>query len=120
MPYSRWSYSIWYTFWKSAEPDLKFKLPTKTLKYAQTFEICDRYPYFISYGEIQQMNMKTIIQNVGKFYKKHDKNVSADELNELVDYLRQFEEEINDYFKWSNFFYYEWYLPIKNKLFKLK
>ena len=40
MSYSRWSTSVWYTFW-AVTTGLKYKWPTNELKRSQIFEICD-------------------------------------------------------------------------------
>lgn len=138
MAYSRFSNSIWYTFWRVDE-DLEFKLPTKKLKNQQVFEICDFPSYGITYEELKTKDWRTIIKEIKRYYKRpHQgqifdnfdidgeavykphtyptKNPTAKELNELVDYFKAFVEDVDDHFKFWNFIRYEWYYPIRNKV----
>jgi hypothetical protein len=116
MAYSRWSYSVWYTFWTSmASPEITFKLPTKKLKDAQSFEICDYPSYTISYGELKSKGLRRIIKEVESFYK--DKKITTfSDYTELRWYLIQFMDDIDEHFKWHNFFLHEWYYPIRNSI----
>ena len=127
MSYSRWSYSTWYTFWSALEEETvcEFKLPTKKLKYAQTFEICDFPSYYITYGKLMENGLFKTLDDVKKFYHQshseftdhtHAKNPTEDELAELGTYLLRFVEDVDEHFKWGNFFRYEWYYPLRNKM----
>jgi hypothetical protein len=114
MSYSRWSNSVWYTYWSDSSEGTKYRLPTKKLKYNQVFAICDFPSYNITYGDLMTKDLYTIIQEVREYYK--EKNPTNKELDELVDYLMRFVDDVNDHFKWKNFFMYEWYYPLRNKL----
>ena len=132
MSYSRWSNSVWYTFWSSiCSANMTYKLPTKSLKNKQCFEICDTPSYFISYGDIKHKGIDIIVSEVREFYSKDHfnittteeekplykaKNPTDDQMNELSGYLKEFEKDIDDHFKLGKFFKYEWYYPIRNKL----
>jgi hypothetical protein len=118
MSYSRWSYSIWYTFWSASSESTEFRLPTKKLKYNQVFEICDCPSYSITYGDLMTKDLNTILQEVKEVYK--DKDLTEDELFELSDYLIRFIDDVNYDFKWNMFFLYSWYYPIRNKLRRWK
>jgi len=130
MAYSRWSNSIWYTFWVAL--DMKYKLPTQSLKDEQLFEICDFPSYYVSYGSIKLKGIDGVLKEVKTFYSQNHsgtifdgfvdgkityketifeaKNHSDEEIEELRDYLKEFIEDVDKHFKWKNFFYSEWYL----------
>jgi hypothetical protein len=38
---------------------------------------------------------------------------SDEELGELKGYMLEFKEDMDNYFKWKNFFYMYWFIPIK-------
>lgn len=116
MSYSRWSNSVWYTFWTTDSDSMEYKFPTKKLKYNQIFQICDSPSYYITYGDLMTKDINSILQEVKELYK--DKKPTEDELYELSEYLMKFIDDINDHFKWYNFFLYEWYYPLRNKLRK--
>jgi hypothetical protein len=138
MAYSRWSNSIWYSFWVST--NLKYKLPTQKLKDEQLFEICDFPSYYVSYGSIKSEGIDEVLKKIKEFYSKdHNgsifdkyvdgkltykettfdaKNNTDEEIEELKDYLTQFINDVDKHFKWNNFFYYEWYLPFRHSLNK--
>lgn len=140
MAYSRWSTSVWYTFWTSSwSEEMNFKLPTKRLKKNQVFEICSFNPYYIRYDDLVRLGSDKITQLVEEHYKKesyHDiidgkdtngefiykktkingKLYSEEELGELKEYLNKFIKDVDDHFKWKNFFLYEWYYPMRNKI----
>ena len=129
MSYSRWSYSRWYTFWSSVYgTDMNFKLPTQELKNKQTFEICDLQTFYITYGEIKEKGFKKILKEVEDFYIKEHTDSSGEaykpkkpkkkEMSELYRYLELFVADVDEHFYWDNFFTYEWYYPIKNKIRK--
>ena len=113
MSYSRWSNSVWYTFWTSISEDTQFKLPTKRLKNNQVFEICDLQNYYISYRELDELGVDVVVDQVKKFYSKSN---SEEEFEELKGYLLAFMDDVDDHFKWKNFFKYEWYYPFRNKI----
>ena len=133
MSYSRWSNSVWYTFWSSSSPKGLFS------KEDQIFEICDSHSYFITYREIVQ-DVDKVLQQVKEFYgvdrpgqifdgideetglfKYTDwvypaKNPTDDELAELREYLLEFVADMDNYFKPLNWLKYEVYYPIRNKI----
>jgi len=108
MSYSRWSYSTWYTFWSSLEEETvcEFKFPTKKLKYVQTFEICDFPSYYITYGELMENGLFKTLDDVKKYYHQNH--------SKFTDH--RFIEDVDEHFKWGNFFRYEWYYPLRNKM----
>lgn len=132
MSYSRWSYSTWYTFWSWLGDDTvcEFKLPTKSLKDAQVFEICDFPSYYITYGELMSDGLYTILERVQAYYQQshikftdqvpYIKNPTKEEMDELGIYLLEFVRDVDEHFKWYNFFRYEWYYPLINKIANFK
>lgn len=139
MSYSRWGTSVWYTYWTSYSEETNFKLPTKRLKNNQVFEICDLNPYYVRYEELTRLGVDKIVQLVKEHYLKdyetnmfdgfdedkepiytkrviEGKEYTEEQLNELKGYLNQFIEDVDEHFKWKNFFRYEWYYPIRNKI----
>lgn len=130
MAYSRWGNSIWYTFWLTS--DMKYKLPTQKLKNEQLFEICDFPSYYVSYGSIKVKGIDVILSEIKEFYSEEHKglifdkfvdgkltyketvfegkNNTDEEIEELKKYLQDFINDVDEYFKWKNFFYCEWYL----------
>lgn len=124
MSYSRWSYSTWYTFWSWLGDDTvcEFKLPTKKLKYAQTFEICDFPSYYVTYGELVEGDLNDTLAKIQKFYQQpfstesEAKDPTDEEMQELAIYFLEFIRDVDEHFKWTNFFRYEWYYPIRNKI----
>ena len=133
MSYSRWSNSRWYTFWSSVgSADMEFKLPTRKLKYNQTFEICDIPSYFLTYEDIEVKGIKVILEEVKKLYSKDGilpeiikedriytykaNSPTWEELQELQDYIFEFKKDIDNHFKLINFIKYEWYYPLRNKI----
>lgn len=128
MAYSRWSNSIWYTFW-SWSGDTEFKFPTQKLKNAQTFEICDMVSYYVTYEELDELGVDIVIDQIRKHYSIvyavngsldketiFKKEFTEDDLEELKGYLWQFMDDIDKHFTWKEFFKYEWYYPIRNKI----
>ena len=126
MSYSRWSHSTWYTFWSGAGESTDYKLPTKSLKDAQVFEICDFPSYYITYGELMNDGLYTILERVQAYYRQshsrftdhipYIKSPTKEEMDELGSYLLEFVKDVDDHFKWYNFFRYEWYYPVRNKI----
>ena len=130
MAYSRWSNSIWYTFWVAS--DMKYKLPTQDLKNEQLFEICDFPSYYVSYGSLKIKGIDNTLKEVRAFYSQNHpgmifdglvngkithketifeaKNHSDEEIEELRGYLKKFIGDVDNYFKFWNFMYCEWYL----------
>ena len=122
MAYSRWSNSYWYTFWRTvSEAETRFKLPTNKLKRAQTFEICDSYPLFITYGELQDEGMASVLSRAKRHFKQihPNKPPTEEDLRELMDYIKEWERDVDGHFKLRTFIWLEWYLPIRNKLNRL-
>jgi len=138
MSYSRWSTSVWYTFW-AATTDLSYKWPTNELKRSQVFEICDMPSFRLTYGELQDKGMTNILEEINTFYNKdHSGNIFAGfvdgvatyehmnyvakepnilEMLELTEYIRRWEADVDEHFKFINFIKYEWYYPLKNKCY---
>ncbi len=133
MSYSRWSHSVWYTYWSSSSPGGFFS------KKDQIFEICDSHSYFITYREIVQ-DVDKVLQQVKEFYSVDRpgsifdhvdpetkelryidwiypaKNPTDEELAELKEYLLMFVADMDNYFKPLNWLKYEVYYPIRNKI----
>jgi hypothetical protein len=138
MSYSRWSTSVWYTFW-AATTDLKYKWPTNELKRSQVFEICDMPSFRLTYGELQDKGMYSVLEEIKAFYNKDHsgryllgfvdgvatyehtnyvaKEPNAKEILELIEYIRRWEVDVEEHFKFRNFIKYEWYYPLKNKCY---
>ena len=138
MSYSRWSTSVWYTFW-AATIDLSYKWPTNELKRSQVFEICDMPSFRLTYGELQDKGMTSILEEINTFYNKDHsgdiftgfvdgvatyehmnyvaKEPNAKEILELIEYIRRWEADVEEHFKFCNFIKYEWYYPLKNKCY---
>lgn len=134
MSYSRWSNSTWYTFWSAGSPEGFNK------KQEQIFEICDFPSYSVTYKQIKD-DIDKVIHDVNEFYsKEHEgeifdgikdgkvtyeptvwppKNPSDEELQELKEYMLQFVKDIDYHFKPLVYLKYEYYYPIRNKLYKL-
>lgn len=134
MSYSRWSNSTWYTFWSATSPKGFNKKPE------QIFEICDLPSYNVTYKQIKDDVDKTI-SNIKEFYsKEHEgeifdgikdgtfiykptiwppKNPSDEELQELKEYMLQFTKDVDYHFKPLVYLKYEYYYPIRNKLYNL-
>jgi hypothetical protein len=144
MSYSRWSTSVWYTYWTCFSEDCKFKLPTARLKNNQVFEICDfRKNIFFTYKEIAE-DVDACIEQVVEYYSKpfegkmlksidpdgeaayedvvHEPVIySQAELEELRGYMLDFKQDIDEHFRLKQFFLLEWYYPIRNSiLYKLE
>mgnify|MGYP000961934820 FL=1 len=108
--------------------DTQFKLPIKRLKNNQVFEICDLMSYYVTYGELYDIGVDNVIKEIKSFYSKSydltlmgdkvpfKKDVTKEEFEELKGYLLAFMDDIDDHFKWKNFFKYEWYYPFRNKI----
>lgn len=141
MAYSRWSNSVWYTFWSSTINDTKYRWPTKKLKNSQTFEICDFPSYHFTYGELQDIGIYPMLKKIKKFYsvehkqslltkwnKNNDheyeeitveaKNPSEEQMIELLGYIREWEKDVEDHFRFLTFIKYEWWYPLRNKFLK--
>jgi hypothetical protein len=137
MSYSRWSNSVWYTFWVAS--DMKYKLPTQSLKNEQLFEICDFPSYYVSYGSLKIKGIDGVLKDIKDFYLKNHrgtifdgvvdgkmtyketifegKNYSDLEIEELRSYLGEFINDVNNYFKFWDFMYSEWFLEFRRWLF---
>jgi hypothetical protein len=132
MSYSRWSNSIWYTFWSSNSPKGINK------KKEQIFEICDFPSYHVIYQQIVD-DIDKVIYEVNEYYsKEHNgqifdgiedgefkyvphvwgpKNPSDEELQELKEYMLQFVADMDEHFKFFNYIKYEFYYPARNKIY---
>lgn len=138
MSYSRFGDSTWYTYWSASGTDCKFKWPTKKLKNEQVFEICDFPSFSFTYGKLQKVGMRGILSKISKFYSKphtgqvfeswkgdrpmytdtvfEAKNPSTEELTELMEYIRKWENDINLHFAFFTFIRFEWWYPIRNNI----
>ena len=114
MSYSRWNTSKWYTYWTTTSSEsTEFKLPTRRLKRNQVFEVADYESYQISYGDIQDKSMATIISKAKELYPE----ATWEELMELQSYILQFKQDVDNRFKRKTFFLFEWWYPIRNKVY---
>jgi hypothetical protein len=136
MAYSRFSNSIWYTFWSSHEgTETRYKLPTQDLKDSQVFQICDIPSFDIKYGDIRKKGINEILNEIKEFYSKpHEVHLlfskenegfltsprfpSYEEMEELKGYIIEFVKDVDEYFIYTNFFIEEWYKPLMKKIFK--
>lgn len=118
MSYSRWSKnSVWYTFWSAiCSTNCRFKLPTKQNKNNQCFEICDFPSYYVSYGELEKDGLRKVVKDIQEFYRENNKKTELSDYTNLRWYLVEFMCDVDEHFKWNNFFYYEWYLPSRNEI----
>jgi hypothetical protein len=138
MSYSRWSNSIWYTFWTAfgATPT-EYSLPSRKLKESQVFEICDFPSYFITYKDAKD-NLDEILKDIKEYYSKDHpgkmfkdmvdgvpvyedvvwpaKNPTDEEMEELRGYILQFIDDVDEQFMPSKWFMYQWYYPFRNKI----
>lgn len=131
MLYSKWDDSVWYTYWVNIRDDKSYKLPTIKLKESQIFEICDVPSYTITYREIKRRGIENVINEINDIYAKpydnsrliwnpdtcrteYDeciypaKNPTDVELNELKEYIKEFINDVDETFKWVNFFKLYW------------
>lgn len=142
MAYSRWSNSTWYTFWSATtSAETQYKRPTKKLKRAQTFEICDYPVYTLTYGDLEDEGLALTISKIRRLYSKPHKGQiltkfengkatykdntypakapTEDEIRELITYINKWREDVDMHFKFWTFIKYEWYYPIRNKIIRL-
>ena len=140
MSYSRWSNSRWYTYWSSnGSWETEYKWPTEQLKNSQVFEICDIPSYYITYGDLVSRSRSAVLHEIEEHFAKDFEWSSLDivdgklepgktttakgirptweELNELQEYLSRFMKDVDEHFKWNNFFLYEWVYPFKSKIY---
>lgn len=118
--YSRFGNSRWYTYWYS-DHSKGIKFPTNRLKRKQYFKIHDEVSYLLSYGELQDKGMGQIWDEIRYFYWVDYEGIKAKkpsegEMSELMNYILEWEKDVNEYFKLKNFIKHEWYYPIKNKI----
>jgi hypothetical protein len=122
--------------------ETQYKWPTKKLKRAQTFEICDFPAYTLFYSELEDDGIALTISKIRQFYSKpHNgqifshwdenkkpvyqdtvypaKEPTEEEIRELITYINKWREDVDDHFKFTNFMLYEWYYPIRNKIYRL-
>jgi hypothetical protein len=118
MAYSRWWNSQWYTYWTSSySPSCKFKLPTRGLKDGQTFEICDwDNSIQIRYWDLRHFGIDSMVEVVKHRYKEYD--YTEEDYEELKGYIQEFVNDVDDHFKLWNFFKYEWYYPVRNRIYR--
>ena len=118
MTYSRWTNSIWYTFWSGDSCRLQFKLPTKKLKRCQQFEVNYTLSHKISYGEMVDKGINKILKDIENDYPNESyPKVTKNSLNELGGYMRIFLQDVDSHFTWINFFSLEWIYPLKYHIF---
>ena len=136
MSYSRWSTSIWYTFWTAQSPTCNFRWPTKQLRNAQLFEICGVPSYTISYGEIIEKGIPAILHEIHEYYNQpystslleawddqarplyvpHQVpavNYTDEEMQELGQYIANFVSDVEHTFRFSNFITKYWWYPFR-------
>jgi hypothetical protein len=115
MTYSRWSDgSGWYCRWSSFSPKTTFRLPTRMLKNSQLFEIYDSPKYFITYGDIKDKGISLVLDEIRSYYKH--KRPSEQHMMCMMEYVSKFVNDVDNHFKPTTFFKYEWIYPIfKNK-----
>lgn len=125
MSYSRWGQSRWYTYWSEQIP-IHFKLPTKKLKRRQVFHIQDYPSYSLTYGELEDLGMGMVWDKIRRFYweepinsRLRAKKPSETEMKELMVYIEQWRQDVNNHFKLSVFLKNEWYFPLRNKILRL-
>ena len=141
MSYSRWGNSTWYTYWSANSPSLEFKWPTKRLKAGQIFQICDFNSFSFTYQNLQNWGLRGVLLKVRKYYSKDRpgqifngysdtgdaiykdttwpaKRPTADELIELIDYIRAWERDVDDEFAFWIFIKNYWYYPMVNRIKK--
>jgi len=140
MSYSRFGDSTWYTYWSASSNDCQYRWPTKKLKNEQVFEICDFPSFSFTYGKLQKVGIRGIMAKISKFYSKphtgqmferwdgktaiysdttfEAKNPTEEELNELMEYIRKWENDINLHFAFWTFIRYEWWYPLRNKFIR--
>lgn len=117
MSYSRWSKdSVWYCYWSAWGPENQYKWPTKKLKYSQCFEVCDFPSYFVTYGQLKTIGLKQVVKEMQDFYKDKKEGIQLSDYTKMRRYLIEFMTDVDEHFKWDRFFLYEWYYPIRNKL----
>jgi len=85
MSYSRWSNSVWYTYWLNAD---------HVNKNEEIFVICD----FLGSVFIKYLNMKKIKVVMDKLSKKF-KWASKKQLKELKGYILEFKKEVEYEYK---------------------
>lgn len=118
MAYSRWNkHSVWYTFWTASFSDsIRYKLPTNKRKRNQYFEICDLTdPHYVSYGELKDRGIKAVVKDIQEKYKERD--IPFWEYTRMRWYLVEFMSDVEEHFEWKNFLLYEWWYPIRNKVY---
>ena len=116
MIYSRWGNgSVWYCFWNKYKAEMKFKLPTTILKRKQTFQIYDVPSYYITYGQIKDRGISSILDEIKNFYHKNGgRRPREKDLMTLISYVNKFVKNVDDEFKLPTFIYNNWIEPIKN------
>jgi hypothetical protein len=142
MPYSKWSNSVWHTFWASLGQSQNFKYPTQQLKNSQVFEIYDYPNFVITYNHIKNNKIDDVLNEIKECYsqphmtsefhwneitgeaefveQEHPaKNPTDKEILELKGYIEDFINDVDNYFKWYTFFKYEWWYPIKRKITRI-
>jgi uncharacterized protein (DUF2147 family) len=117
MSYSRWSSSIWYTFWRADEFS-NITFPTQKRKLAQVFEICDFPSYYVTYGELMDKGIIQVLREVKEFYKEK-KNPTGSELVELSGYIAQFQKDVDEAFTLKSYLNDIWHLKIKRSIINL-
>ena len=85
MSYSRWSYSLWYTFWASNDGFLN-----QVLKNRQRFEVCSVASF--SYAEIKDSLIKCLIkcEEVSEKQFTPSRKITSVEERELQGYMLEF------------------------------
>ena len=90
MSYSRWSNSIWYTFWSCNGPDTD-------LKDDQTFEICDfGASSLFTYKQLKENIEQCLDEAIETATKNNEKEISKNDRDELKVYMNRFIEDIEE------------------------
>lgn len=139
--YSRWSASVWYTYWSAYSPDCTYKLPTRKLQYDQVFTICGIPGYDVTYGDLVFKRMSGVLDEIKTFYSKpytgnmlvdiiegeciyEEKTIpgrtyTEEEMMELMRYLYEFIDDVDASFRFKTFFYENWWIPFRNRISRL-
>lgn len=117
MIYSRWGRgSKWYCFWNKSKLPMQYKLPTKSFKKKQIFQIYDVPSYSVTYGDIQEKGISKILDEISSFYNKNKKRPKEKDMMALMTHIRSFQNDVDKEFDVLTFLYYNWIQPTKNRL----
>jgi len=117
MAYTRFTDSVWYTYWSMEQSKkTQFKLPNKKLKNGQYLEITGpNVKTGFTYGELLKKGLGNILDEIRNECEK-GKIPTAAQFYELINVIDNFERDVNEHFRFWVFMKYEWWLPIRNKI----